>query len=108
MLNIFGLVTVVTADTKVRLTENESDPTADFAVHSFLVVAQETNTGRIFIGDSTLDKATGVGVLGVLAIPTNNSIPSFDGVSSYQKLNELYIDAEVDGEGAYVSCEKGG
>ena len=108
MLKIHGLVTVATAGTKVRLTDNEVDPAADFTVHSLLIVAQETNTGRIFIGGSTLDKATGVGVIAVLAIPTDNSIPSFDGVSSYQKLNDLYIDAEVNGDGVYVSCEKAG
>ena len=108
MFKVFGLVTVDNSGTKVRATKNQADPTADYPVHSYRIVAKETNTGQIFIGDSTLDKSTGAGIMAVLPKPTVSNIPQLKGTASYEKLNELWIDAEKDGDGVYVSCEKSG
>lgn len=108
MFKVFGLVTVANSGTKVRLTNNETDPTAVYLVHSYLIAVKETNTGPIFIGNSSMDKSTGAGVIAVLPKPNISTIPRLEGTASYEKLNEIWVDAEKDGDGVYVSCVKSG
>ena len=101
-----GQVTT-TAGTLVRLTANESDATAHLACHSFMCEALQGNTGRVYIGASNMVRATGVGVYAVLAIPTDNVLPTFTATISFLPnalvMNELYLDVDVNGEGVLVS-----
>lgn len=102
-----GFVTVTTAGTPVRCTINESDPTARVAAHSYLVEAKSTNTGAIYIGSASMNKSTGAGVYAVLPPPTLNIYPSFSSniveAAAGFNMNEVYLDADVNGEKALVS-----
>ncbi len=95
------------AGTLVRLTDNESDPTANLACHSLMAEALQTNGGRVYIGSSTMVRATGVGVYAVIPIPTNNILPTFTATIAYAPaallLNQLYLDVDTDTDGVLVS-----
>ncbi len=103
-----GLVTVPTAGTPVRLTANESDPTAHVGAHSVSAQASHTNAARVYVGDrQSMVRATRVGVLMVLAIPTANALSQFTAtiVNAPAGFNaaQLWLDVDNDGEGAVVS-----
>lgn len=103
-----GLVTVPTAGTPVRLTANESVPTAHVGAHSISVQAWHPNTTRVYIGDrESMVRATGVGVLMVLAIPTANALSQFTAtiVNSPAGFDaaQLWLDVDTNDEGALVS-----
>ncbi len=107
-LRSLGLVTVPTAGAPVRLTANETVPTARVGAHSISAQAWHPNTARVYIGDrDTMVRATGVGVLMVLAIPTANALSQFTAtiVNSPAGFNaaDLWMDVDNDGEGAVVS-----
>lgn len=101
-----GKVTA-TAGTPVRLTTNESDPTARYGAHSYLVEALSTNTGAVYIGSASLNRTTLAGVYAILPPPTTNSYPNFSATVTYAaaafNLAEIYIDVDVSNEGALVS-----
>ena len=110
MLEITGLITIPTAGTRIALI----DQTLLTAVlgqfktcQAVNLQAWHANTGRIFIGKSTLVAATGVGVGHVLAIPISNFIPSFGianvGRAAGVDLSIIYLDASVSGEGVLVT-----
>jgi hypothetical protein len=107
MLNSLGKVTVPAPGTIVRATVNQPDPTKRVACHAFMVQALKANTGRVYIGIQTLSVATSVGLLAVLAIPTNNTIPAFSATISYApsplNLADVWIDADVPNEGVLIS-----
>ncbi len=107
-LRSLGLVTVPAAGTPVRLTGNETVVTDRVAAHSVSAQAWHANLGRVYIGDrQTMDRATGVGVLMVLAIPTANALAQFTAtiVSSPSGLNptDLWVDVDTNDEGVLVS-----
>lgn len=103
-----GKVTVTTAGTPVRLTNNETTPAANYPCQSILVETWHDNSGKIWIYDrATGSKTTGVGVLAYLAAPTASTAPSA-GVTSHSSpnglnANEYWLDADSDGEAAAVS-----
>jgi hypothetical protein len=77
------------------------------SVHAFIIQALSTNTGKIYVGLAGLNKSTLVGVLCVLPIPTANLIPTFSvsltAAANALALDDLLIDADVNGEGVTVS-----
>ena len=103
-----GKVTVSSAGTPVIATTNQTSSSATFGCHAFMIEAWPTNTGLIYIGTAGMNKTTGVGVLAILGIPTDNTIPTYSATVSYapQALNLtlIYIDAAVSGNGALVSA----
>jgi hypothetical protein len=76
-------------------------------VHAFIIQALSTNTGKIYIGLSTLNKATLAGILIVLPVPTANLIPTFSASltagANALSLTDLWIDADNSGEGVTIS-----
>jgi hypothetical protein len=76
-------------------------------VHAFVIQALAGNTGKIYIGLSTMVKSTLVGVLVVLPVPTANLIPTFSvsltEAANALSLSDLWIDADTNGEGVTVS-----
>lgn len=102
-----GKITVTSAGTPVRATINESDPTAPYHCHAFLVEAWPTNTGKIYIGMNGMNKTTGVELLAILAVPTANTSPTFSATIAYAPnaltISDIYIDAENSNDGALVS-----
>jgi len=109
MWRSLGKVTVTTAGTLVRATNNETSSTARFPCQSLLFEQWPGNTGKIYICDrQNAVAATGVGVLAVLAPPTATGYPSCGvGVPTAPvpfNAVDFWIDAEVDGEGVLVSA----
>lgn len=76
-------------------------------VHAVVIQALAGNTGKVYVGVAGLTKATLVGVLVVLPIPTANLIASFSvsltAGANALSLSDLYIDADVPGEGVLIS-----
>lgn len=114
MLQVTSPIRVTTPGTPVRLTSAiTTDPggltnTVDrFTCHAVLIQAIDNNVGKVYVGLAGLVRATRVGVSGVLAIPTDNSIPSYSisltlapaGVD----LSDLYIDADQANDGVLVT-----
>lgn len=110
-LHALGKVTVVTAGTPVEVTINQTTPSARYAAHSFMVEALPANTGKIYVGFVGLNKGTLANVLAIIPVPTVNLIPSFSSTIAYApggfNLADIYIDADVNGEGALVSAIRG-
>jgi hypothetical protein len=106
MLRVIGKFTV-TPGTPVRLTSTQAKPGEKFACHGVLVQALKSNTGFVYVGEATMDKATMSGVYAQLAIPTANTVPSFTAALTASpnavNLADLYLDGDVLGEGAIVS-----
>ena len=107
MIQALGKVTVVIPGTPVRVTAGQTDPAKRLSVHALLVQALSANTGKIYIGDATLNKTTLVGVYAVLPIPTINTLPTFGATLTLApagiQIQDLYLDAEVGGEGVLVT-----
>lgn len=108
MLITIGKFTV-TPGTPVRLTSQLTNQpaTEKFGCHGVLVQALFNNTGKIYVGDRTLNKAAMTGIHATLAIPTANTIPSFTAALTAApnavNLADLYVDGDVQGEGVTVS-----
>ena len=97
----------VTPGTPIRLTSGQTNPNEKFGTHGVMVQALFNNTGKIYVGNSTLNKGAMTGVHATLAIPTANTIPSFTAALTAApnsvNLADLWIDGDVQGEGVTVS-----
>lgn len=96
-----GKVVVTTAGTRKQVLTS-STPAQIIQVQQF-----PGNTGKIYIGTSLLVASTGVGLYYVLPIPTVSNLAAWllqwpDAHAMFD-LSDLYLDAEVSGEGAIVS-----
>lgn len=103
-----GKVTVTTAGTPVRATTNETTPTARVGAQSMFVQTVVGNTGYIYVGDrSSMNKSTGVGVIGIIPIPTANTLGSVTvtvvNAPAGLNANEIWLDSTVNAEGAIVA-----
>ena len=107
MWRSLGKVVVPVAGVPIRITQNQADPLARSPCQSMLFQQIAGNTGKVYIGDGTLDKATYVGVLAVLAVPTTNSLPSASATQPNAPAGlaagDYFVDADVSGEGCLVS-----
>lgn len=76
-------------------------------VHAAIVEALETNTGKVYVCLQGANKTSRAGVLLTLPIPTPNLIPAFSvsitAAANAVPLTDLYIDADVAGEGVTIS-----
>lgn len=107
MLLPLSKFTVAVPGTPTRLTSTQSVPSEKFACHGVLVQALPANTGKVYIGRSTMNRATMTDIIATLAIPTDHTIPSFTAALTLSpnavNLADLYVDADVGGEGVIVS-----
>lgn len=84
-------ITVVTAGTRVQLPDVDSP-------RGILVVAAESNTGSVYVGDSTVTKATGT-KCGLQLVPTGmNSVQL-----TVSNASQVWVDADVSGSKLYVT-----
>lgn len=94
-------ITVPTAGTPVQVS------TTRIPAHAILIEALWTNTGRVYIGDSTLVVGTKTGLLNVLPPPTGNMFPAVSaGIPAAPNgldLSQIWIDVQTNGEGVLVS-----
>lgn len=77
-------------------------------VHAVVIQVLPSNTGKVYVGVSGLNKTTLAGVLSVLAVPTANMLPAFS-ISITHAANaipvtDLYIDVDTGGEGVLISA----
>ncbi len=103
-----GKVTVPVPGTPVQATVNQTRPSERLAVNAYMAQCLPSNTGKVYVGNKTMNKTTLAGVTGILAVPTANTIPSFS-VSASPVLigfdmTFVYVDADVAGEGCIISC----
>ena len=82
-------VVVTTSGTEVPLSATS------LHVSSFVLVAKDTNTGRIYVSDSTVSTTTNGGLRPGSQLPWGNDPPVSYGID----LSKIYIDAAVNGEG---------
>src|SRR5213592_3247255 len=108
MIKSKGKVTVTTAGAPSRLTANETNPASRIPCHAIMVEVWPTNSGKVYIMDRPNgDRATGVGVIAILAVPTANIIQVFTaGISSAPNginLADYYVDVDNSGEAVLVT-----
>lgn len=96
-----------TPGTPVRATANLPNPAAKYACHGILIQACKGNAGVAYVGDSTLVKGAQTGLLGELAIPTANTIPSWSAALTLAPnaidASQVYVDVDTNGDGVIVS-----
>jgi hypothetical protein len=100
-----GKVTVTTAGNPVRVTATSTP------CQSISLQALSTNTGKIYVGNiQAMSKTTLVGVLGVIAVPTSNALPSAS-ISQMSPAgldaSSFWLDADNSGEGVVVGLVQG-
>lgn len=109
MLKAFGKVTVPSIGTPVQATSGQASPDDkhEHLYHSGLIQVWYENTGKIWLGTQTMNKATGAGVYCVLPAPTASSIPSINIADVMSRngvqLSDIWIDADVNDEGVLVT-----
>lgn len=102
-LRSFGKVAVASAGTPVRITTNESDPTARVGMQSITVFALAGNSGtNIYVGRSNMNKTTLVGVYAIIA---KGNQEAFEIPLSPAGINaaDVYIDADTNSDAALIS-----
>jgi len=107
VLLVIGKTVTPVPGTPVRFTSTQANPAEKFSCHGVLAQALPTNTGKVYIGMSGMNKASLANVIAVLAIPTDHTIPSFTVALTLSpnaiNLSDLYLDADIASEGALVS-----
>ena len=77
------------------------------AAHALLFQALSSNTGAVYIGKAGMDRTTLAHVLIKLPPPTTNQYPTFSMsitvAANAIALDDLYVDADVNGEGIMAS-----
>lgn len=107
MIGTLGKITVPAAGTPVSAVAGSNYENKPQPCHGIMVQTAPGNTGNIYVGTADMDKSTLAGVFAVLPIPTDNFLPTFSAALTIApnalKLNEFYIDADVNDDGAIVS-----
>lgn len=100
-----GIVNVTTSGTPQQLTSSVTE-TKDLWIRPLKTLPGTGNTGNIYIGNSTMVKATCVGVMLVIKTgdnPVHIERPRTSG--EFYDLSKLYIDADNSGDGAVIGYE---
>lgn len=115
MLQVVGPIRVAVPGTPVRVTDliALTDPgglvntPSRFTCHAALFQAIDDNVGKVYVGLAGMVRATKVGVSAVLAIPTDNSIPSYSVALTMAAagidLSDLYLDADTAQDGVLLT-----
>ena len=115
MLKPLGRVTVPVAGTPVLLANvpglvalMDSYAGEGMKCKAILVQVSRNNTGRVYIGDATLDAAAEIGMYAVLVAPTSTQIMSFNAMDpdapNSIHVGEIAIDVSVGGDGVILSA----
>src|ERR1700690_658377 len=100
-----GLVAVTAAGTPQQLTSTHVE-VKDFWITPLKALPSTGNVGNIYIGTSTMVKATGVGVFRVIKTgdaPQHIERPRTSG--EFYDLSQWYIDADNNSDGALIGYE---
>ena len=104
-LQSLGKITITAAGTPVRATNNQTVPSAGLKVQSFAVFALSTNGGaNMYIGNvSTMNKSTGVGVVGV--VPKGTWVAfGVDFAPNGLDVSQIYLDGDSNSDAAIVAA----
>ena len=98
---VFATKTVATAGTRVQLS------TTDLFVSSLYLEALKTNTGDIFVGDSTVSSTAYMACIAARE-GFNIAADLVDGANSKVLINlkNLYVDSSVNGEKVQLTYQK--
>lgn len=106
-IQALGKITVPTPGTAVAVASLLQPLTRSPIIHAILIQVNPANTGRCFVGTKGVVGSTLTNVLGILAVPTDNFIPTYSAALTIApnglSVNEFWIDVEVGGEGVIVS-----
>ena len=76
--------------------------------HALIIQTLRSNTGKIYIGLSGMQRTTLAQTLAVLPIPTDNLLPTFSialtVAANAINVADLWLDADVNGEGVLISA----
>ncbi len=87
-------------DVTVAGTAEALHATANTLAFDIIITAKETNTGNIFVGDSSIDSSSDPLAAGE---SFTMSPPQSDDTREYGfDLNEVYVDSSVSGDGVWV------
>lgn len=107
MIRAYATITVPVPGTPVQVTKNESNPNAAQGCYGVLIQALPTNTGKIYVGASALNKAALTGLFATLGVPTVTFIPSFQAALTLSpagvQLRDIWIDADNANDGVCVT-----
>lgn len=109
-----GYLKVVTpwSGNAIRFTANQADLSKAIVCNSVLGQAipktpdQAGNVGLVYICDRpNPNKITGIGILGILGVPTQNIIPAYSSGNVTASLNagDFYVEADNAGDGVLGS-----
>jgi hypothetical protein len=100
--NPFPLGSVTgTPGTPVRLTANIPDFDTDYVNH-IKIQSHPSNTGKVYLGNATLDVSADTGILHVLMVPGDTIVMSSFAINVY-RLSDFRLDFEDSGDKAIVS-----
>lgn len=107
MQQSLGVIRVPLVGIPIRATSNLPNPVERCAVHAVLFQVLPENSGRIYVGVAGMNRVTKDGVLGMLAVPTANVLPTFSMALTISPnaihLHDIYIDADQNTDGVIVS-----
>ena len=85
-------------EAKVVSTAGTPEPLSGVSkfVSQVLIQAKDSNTGKVYIGKSTVSSTNGV------ELTAGESVPFVANVGAKIDLNKLYIDVDTDGEGVKI------
>lgn len=103
-----GKITVPSPGTPVPILVEATTGFQVQTVIGLIIQALSGNSGKIYIGDSTLNKSTLAGCIKVLPAPSSALIPDLsvfpgDTVGPAFNLSTIFIDADNAGEGVIAS-----
>ena len=79
--------------------------------HAIRIQAWHANLGKVFIGLSGMNKATGAGVIALLPAPSAAVLPAYEAVivnaAAAFNLADIWLDVDTGGEGVVVSYLEG-
>jgi hypothetical protein len=107
MIQSFGKL-LPTPGTPLRATSNLAPPSDRMSVHGVLIQALPTNTGRVYIGKSTLLRATFVDCYAILPAPAGAALPSFSTALTLApnavNVADFWVDVDQPGDGVIVTA----
>lgn len=107
MIASAGPITVATPGTPVPAITNLPVTPRPYSCHGVLFQALPTNTGKVYIGTAEMDPTAFTGLFAMLAIPTDNQIPSFSAALTITPngmvLDQFYVDADNADDGVLLT-----
>lgn len=90
----------------VPATANQSDPTAKVTAYAYRVQHMPGNTGRLWVGDPTLDVAFGQGIIGWEPAPGDGGKffeSKWTGLTDQFNMADIRVDTDVPTDSVLIS-----